>query len=560
MRLRVVLGPDERRLALARDRTLVWRGRLDDRASLISALPGSRDQLALLPDAELFGRFFDQHGVSGVGAVLGSWAAVVEDESAGEAWLIRDAVGGRPLVYLAGPAGGYWVGHDPRDLLGAAGLSARLDPRYLAALFALEEGEASVTPWGEVAAVPPGHAVRLRAPGRAGDPITTMQLWQPQTPGAEPPRKAADLESELRFRLGEAVACRLADGVPAGILLSGGLDSVPIAAMARLAVGPNRSLAAFSWTFERYAEADERGFIALATRQLGLVGVALPGDTELPLGPLESWPLHHSTPEQNPYRRLHERAYAAAARSGTRVLLSGMCGDQLWSGGETWLRDALVRGRMVGALREVAWHLGHGRSLRPALAAFAGPRRRGPAERFPWLGAEALDLLPDFAERRRRYADFPRPHQAELLLGASNGHGFAVEAHFARRFGVELRYPMRDRRLIELALRVPTAQIAARGVSRVLLRRALAGVVPAEVLARRDKARFTGLFVDGVYGVSAARVAALVRKPGAAWRRFLRGDTIERALATRDVGRAGVILWLAASLELWLEQTGIAIG
>lgn len=553
--LRVLLGPDERRLALDGGRSLVWRGRLDDRGALIAGLPGSRDELALLPDAELFARHFDHRGIAGLAAVLGSWAAVVDDSVRGEAWLLRDPMGGRPLTYLAGQNGVYWVGHDAGGLLEAARRPVRLDPRYLSSLFACQEAEATSTPFWGVVAVPPGHAVRLH-----GEGTETIEFWRPSLCLSDSPRSAADLEEELRVRLREAVACRLADGEAAGLLLSGGLDSVPIAAMARQVLGPSRPLPAYSWVFDRYPEADERSLITLASGRLGLESHWLTGDDQLPFGPAESWPVHPGTPEQNPYRRLHERAYEAAAASGTRVLLSGMCGDQLWSGGETWLRDALGRYRFGAAARELFWHLATGQSLRPALADIAGRRRRGPAERFPWLTAEAQAALPDLEARRRRYAAFPRPHQAELLLGAANGHGFAVEAHFARRYGLELRYPLRDRRLVELVLGLPTADIALRGVSRALLRRALADLVPAAILSRRCKARFTGLFVDGVYGASRHRVAALVGKPQAAWRRFVRAEEIEGALARRDVGRGGVSLWLAASLELWLERSGVSVA
>jgi asparagine synthase (glutamine-hydrolysing) len=553
--LRVLLGPDEKRLALSGGRTLVWRGRLDDRCALIAELPGSRDELALLNDAELFARYFDQRGIAGLAAVLGSWAAVVDDSPRGQAWLMRDPMGGRSLTYLAGESGAYWVGHDAGELLEAARRPVRLDPRYLSSLFACREAEATTTPFWGVVAVPPGHAVRLYAEGS-----DTLEFWRPALPTGMARRPAVELEEELRVRLRDAVACRVADGEATGLLLSGGLDSVPIAAMARQVLGPSRALAAFSWVFDRYPEADERSLITLASGQLDLQSNLLPGDDELPLGPTDSWPVHPGTPEQNPYRRLHERAYEAAAAKGTRVLLSGMCGDQLWSGSETWLRDAWSRGRYGAAAGELFWHLATGHSLRPALADITGGRRREPAERFSWLTAEAVSALPDFAAQRRRFADFPRPHQAELLLGAANGHGFAVEAYFARRYGLELRYPLRDRRLVELVLGLPTADISHRGVSRALLRRALAGLVPNAILARRSKARFTGLFVDGVYGASRHRVAALVRKPNAAWRRFVRSEEIEGALAKRDVGRGGVSLWLAASLELWLERSGVSIA
>ena len=154
----------------------------------------------------------------------------------------------------------------------------------------------------------------------------------------------------------------------------------------------------------------------------------MPCDDALPLGDLTTWPLHPGTPEQNPFRRFHQRAYRAAAAHGASVVLSGMCGDQLWSGGETWLTDLLRRRRFTAAARELAWHLRRRAPLRPALRSLRSllePAGLGPdsRHRWPWLTARARSLMPQQNLAARAYARYPRPHQAELLLGAANGHG-----------------------------------------------------------------------------------------------------------------------------------------
>ncbi len=60
----------------------------------------------------------------------------------------------------------------------------------------------------------------------------------------------------------------------------------------------------------------------------------------------------------------------------------------------------------------------------------------------------------------------------------------------AARFGIELRHPFRDRRLMEFCLALPAEQKLHRGLTRMVMRRAMAGILPQEVLRRGDKVNF----------------------------------------------------------------------
>lgn len=530
------------RVPLRKGGWLAFDGRLDDRAALLHELPERPP--AGCGDAVLAARAWEAWGTEAFGRLCGSFAIALRDAARAAAVLARDPLGARTLFYH----------HEGRDLTVVRELAApeQLNDRWLAAYFAVAEPEPGATPFEGIHELPPGHWLRVTAAGSE-----LRSFWNPPRPETGG-LGSRDWSAAIRETYQKAVSCRLQDldgNEPVAILLSGGLDSVPVAAAARRAL-PARRILAVSWTFERHPAADERREIAAAVQAFGLEPVAVPCDDALPLGDLATWPVHPGTPEQNPYRRFHERAYRAAAAHGARVVLSGMCGDQLWSGGETWLSDLLRRGRFATAAGEVAWHLRHRLPLRPALRSWLG--RIGGArsgDPWPWLTRGARSLAPRPAQPR--YADYPRPRQAELLLGAANGHGFAVERYFARRAGVEVRYPLRDRRLIELALALPASEIYHRGIERAGLRRAFAGELPEAVSNRRGKADFSSLFQAGTYGVSRPAVERLLAGRDAVWRRFVRAEWIDRALRSSDLGRGGLLLWLAVSLELWLRRRGI---
>lgn len=517
---------------------LAFDGRLDDRETLLPLLPERPP--AGSPDAVLAARAWETWNTGAFGRLFGSFAIVLWDAARATAVLARDPLGARTLFYT----------RNGRGLTAAREMSApdRLDDRWLAAYFAVAEPEPGTTPFAGIRELPPGHWLRVDASGSE-----LRSFWNPPLPGTGA-LDSRDWSAAIREAFQAAVSCRLRDldeNEPVAILLSGGLDSVPVAAAARRAL-PARRILAVSWTFERHPAADERREIAAAVQAFGLEPVAVPCDDALPLGDLATWPVHPGTPEQNPYRRFHERAYRAAAAHGARVVLSGMCGDQLWSGGETWLADLIRHRRFAAAAGEVAWHLRQRLPLRPALRSWLGRNgSRDPQQLWLWLTPDALALAP---QPSGQYADYPRPRQAELLLGSANGHGFAVERYFARRAGIEVRYPLRDRRLIELALALPAREIYHRGVQRAGLRRAFAGELPEAIRTRRGKATFSSLFAAGVYGAAGADVEALLASRNATWRQFVRADWIERALHSRDLGRGGLLLWLAISLELWLRH------
>ncbi|HEX4955133.1 MAG TPA: asparagine synthase-related protein [Thermoanaerobaculia bacterium] len=532
---------------------LAFDGRLDNRTDLARSLPLPRP-LTEMADAEVVAAAWERWGEGCLERLLGPFVLALYESTRQQLLLARDPTGGRSLAWAAGQ---HWflAATDEAALLGHPEVDAQLDEARLARYFALDVPGDEHTFHRGIRQLLPGEWLRVGT-----ERLERGRFWWPQ-PGGTLDRRPEERAERLGATLAEAVRCRLTGAGQTAVLMSGGLDSTPIAAHARGALPPGARLDALSWVFPQHRRADERPLIEAVGRHLALTPRWIGGDDAGPLLDLDGWPVHPTTPEQNAYRLLHERAYAAAAELGVATLLSGMCGDQLWTGAEAWLADGLFRGDRRSALADLTWHLRRGElsravgaSLLPFSWRLERSARRARAVR-PWLTEKALALLPD-PTASNWAARFPRPRQALSLLDPTNGHGLAVERFWASQHGVEVRYPLRDRRLIELTLALPTGDLYHRGETRPLLRRALMGRLPASVLGRKGKATFEELFVEGVYRGRREAVSALLFRRSALWPEYLQRGPVDSAWRDRATGFSGLLLWLALSLELWLDRRG----
>jgi asparagine synthase (glutamine-hydrolysing) len=133
--------------------------------------------------------------------------------------------------------------------------------------------------------------------------------------------------------------------------------------------------------------------------------------------------------------------------------------------------------------------------------------------------------------------------------------GIAVELRRARRHGVELRLPFRDRRLIEFALRLPAGRLARPGWRKRLVWLAADGWLPDAVRLRRRMSDLGPLFARGIGEREHAVVRRLLFGPGPQlWRRFVDPALLEDFLATAGSGASGLptlVFWQCLAAELW---------
>jgi asparagine synthase (glutamine-hydrolysing) len=122
-------------------------------------------------------------------------------------------------------------------------------------------------------------------------------------------------------------------------------------------------------------------------------------------------------------------------------------------------------------------------------------------------------------------------------------------------FGIEARVPFLDHRLVEHAVGLPDRLKIQGRERKVALRRAAAGIVPASVLARRDKIGFASP-EDRWFHAAQSLFLDLASNSRAERDDLLSSGTLAWALERwRTGGLATAPLWRVMSLELWLRTT-----
>ncbi len=548
------LSSDDGGFALALD------GRLDNRDELIAALGGAH---AGASDAELLLRAFQRWGEACFAKLVGPFAVCIFDLRRNETVLARDPVGDRTLCYHMSEHL-LVVASEEAAVLAHRDVPRRLDETTLARLYAVEAPAAGATLFADVHEVPPGHVLVV---GAARSHL--RRFWSP-APG--PPlsiRSDTEFAETFRGLLRTAVISRMRSPGPVGVLMSGGLDSTSVACLAAeevARVGSGAPLQVFSWVFDELG-CDERTYMDAVTERHGMEAHRFAGDHFWPLrGALER-PSDPSGPGLGPYLLLHEEAWRAARDLGVNVLLTGNFGDNLYSTARFWLTD-LVRERRVGdaasGLSSCLARLGPaglrrdpgvrhlvGRALRRVRTP-SSPRT--PTAAKPWLTPTACQAIADLGPSQQPPADDALERFGRIAT-AWAAYGANLSEASSSRFGIEVRNPYRDRRLVEFMAAVPGHQSYRGGLHKHILREAMRGILPERVRLRRRATSYVPLFNRGFFEREHATVRALLADPGAWWPRFVRRDWLEEAISrpvrARDDGPSAVVPWFCVAIELW---------
>lgn len=551
-------------------------GRLDNRNELVrSTGPGEAAPGETAPgDAELAAAAFADRSEACLPDLVGELALAAWDAAARRLVLARDPSGARPLFYAWTPGS-----NGERELRWASNLTAllpfvddrRLDEQWIAGfLIGLPDPDRTV--WRGIRQVPPGHLLRVDAAGES------LRPWWPAGPIDEL-RLGDDAEYEERFLalLTEAVRCRLDAEGPVFVQLSGGVDSSSLACVAdgllRRRDGRRNGLQTASFVFDEAATSDERRFIRLVEDRIDRLGHHL-SEVDLPF--LAEGAADVEMPNRLTSFWARQNALATAARrAGSRVMLSGVGGDDLcWSEVPvaSHLVEHLVRGRPLRLLREL-------RDLRRELDAPIGRVVwEGVLEPLLPAGVQARlgrRLLPDapwiepaFGRRtglRRRLRGLlpgpervltnPRMRQHAASLLAMAAQQTCQRYQDVELLGYEMRYPFLHRPLVEFCLALPVDQLVRPGETRSLHRRALRHLLPPEVAWRRDKRGPEEAMMRAV-GRHWPRLSELFRGDAHVYRHgFVRRDPL---LAGLDRLRFGIgsasPLYRVIELELWLHR------
>jgi asparagine synthase (glutamine-hydrolysing) len=392
---------------------IAYNGEVYNFAALREELARQGERFAGTSDTEVVLRLLARDGARALARLDGMFALALLDTASGALLLARDRAGQKPLYWAPIPGGGFAFASELVPLLRVPGVDARLDREALSHL--LSFGFVP-NPWSLRAGVrqlAPGTALLLRA-GAEPQP----QRWAAEPAPAEPPL-AGDVESlsrELETVLSNSVREHLVADVPVGVLLSGGVDSSTVAALAARHVG---RLATYS-IVHRDPAYDERDAARAVAEAIGSEHHEIEfSDAALSEAELDLLVDHHGDPFADSSSLAVLRVSREMRRSVT-VALSGDGGDEVFAG---YPRFAQLR--MLGAI---------GRAPGPALRAGAALATRTGSLR----GRQAARVLRAAAmPRARRMVAFTTlfwpEEQARLLRPEWVQDGGALDALLAAR-------------------------------------------------------------------------------------------------------------------------------
>jgi asparagine synthase (glutamine-hydrolysing) len=562
---------------------IVFDGRVDNREDLAAAVRAKGAVPRDDTDAELVLCAYGCFGEDITRRMIGDFALVIWNAAEHTLFCARDVTGVRPL-YCHNDGRSLLIATELQQIFADPSVTTEPDEESIGKYLAGRLDGQEDTLYRHIKRFPAAHQMSVRA-GR----VTKRAYFDLDARKQIRYRNDDEYADHFREIFAEAVRCRMRAIGGVGAHLSGGIDSTSVAAMAnRLRCEgqvANAPLELFSLIFD-HPDLDERSHVYAAVKALGLpANYPPPVPVDMAIC-VEAVRRYREFPEY-PNGGFWNRLWPEARAKGFRVLLSGNGSDELLWGSNYAYADLLRTGRWVALWREVREAVRRepaarkGRSvdllLRRAVWPLLPAEMRNMARRLLKQTAVPDFIQPAFAARigladrlqwkRRRPAwmSFAQYALYERFNSGIVARGLELLDRSTARFGIEERHPFHDRRLYEFAMGIPDEQRVRDDRTKYVLRNAMRGLVPASILARRDKALFPILTVQALERIGGERFFDTMTLESAGWidRVKFQRDYRERIGNYRDVNLWP--LWMTFATELWhrmivLEQEPASVA
>jgi asparagine synthase (glutamine-hydrolysing) len=309
--------------------TIVYNGEIFNYRELRAELARSGVSFRTGSDTEVLLLGYVREGESILSRLRGMFAFVVWDRLTNELFVARDQIGVKPLYYYADREL-FAACSEIRPLISHPGIQAALDPTGVVEFLSFGNNLGRRTIVDGIHVLPPGHCLRL-SDGR----LEVREYWDvlpTETAPAQSPSKAAERLAEM---LDEAVALSLVSDVPIGLMLSGGIDSSAVAALA-VRHAPAAELTAYSVAFGR--PDDEAGAAGRLASDLGMRHRVVSVTPREVADDFDGWLDALDYPSGNPTWIASSFVARAAHEDGLKVLLAGDGGDELFGGYSRWMK------------------------------------------------------------------------------------------------------------------------------------------------------------------------------------------------------------------------------
>ena len=454
-------------------------------------------------DTETIVHLYEEFGEACVEHLRGMFAFALWDSREQKLLLARDRLGKKPL-YFADVGGALIFGSELKALLEHPAMSREVDPLAVADYFSYQFIPAPKTIYRHARKLRAGHCLVVTPNGASERQYWDINFSQPEQ------RSEAEWSEMLLEELRSAVDSRLIGEVPLGAFLSAGVDSSAVVAMMSRINSRPVVTATVGFSEEKFSEAADARSFAESLNADHHERIVTPEAVNV----IEKLAWHFDEPFADA-SAIPTFYVSQAAREFVTVALSGDGGDESFAGYRRYAFDAMenrVRAiapvpSLFGALAAIypkadwlpqplrAKATLRNLSLEPARAYFSSVYGAASSVRDALLGGDVRAQLGDydpfevFAEHynrpttddslsRAQYADI-KLYLADDILTKVDRASMAVS--------LEVRCPLLDHRLMELAARIPSSLKLKGREGKYIFKRAMSGLLPPGILARRKQ-------------------------------------------------------------------------
>jgi asparagine synthase (glutamine-hydrolysing) len=552
--------------------SIVFDGRIDNRQELVEEFARARVALSAGFDAAFVLAAYRRWGADCPANLLGDFAFAVWDAPNRRLFCARDVMAQKPFYYHQS-RDLFLFASEPQALLTHPAVSRRPNEGMAGECLSVITSTAD-TLLADVQRLPRAHRIAVSPVGFRLD-----QYWEIDTARTIRYRTVDEYCEHLRALLRQVVGDRLRSCSNTGVMLSGGVDSSSLMATATQLQQSGDVTAgcdAFSLV-DPGGPLDEKAFIDRTVAKLGCVSHQYT-PAEFPVEAYHDVTRRRADMASSPNARMMSSVKGGAQQHGVRVLLSGIGSDE-WLGGSFDHCADLFRTLRWGTLGSYVRSVSQCPEFelpRPALKVMTWPLLpRAARKRIKMLiGRDGVPrwIRRDFA-RRIGLADrlyplapeppFPTIAQRSIYRDMTSGatiHCIEDEERSAAEFGLEIRYPYADRRVMEFGLAIPEDLRWRDATRKFVLREAMRERLPVQVLQRQTSPNAGSAFVptlraladEGLFHRPAIEREGWVDPGGA--RAF--HDQILARQASGDPDYTDDVwpMWTVAAVELWMRE------
>ncbi|YAF95739.1 MAG: lasso peptide isopeptide bond-forming cyclase [Nodularia sp. CChRGM 3473] len=597
--------------------------RIDNRDELVSVLELPNRPIEKITDSEFILAAYEKWGESCPEHLLGDFAFAIWDQNKQSLFCARDHLGVKPFYYYYQPGKVFIFASEIKAIFGLPQIPRRLNEVRIADYLALMMEDKVITTYQDILRLPPAHSMVINKSVISTWAYWELDKYRELRLSSddEYAREFQKIFTEAvhcRLRSAFAIASHLSGGLD-----SSAVTCVARHLLSKTPEKPTQ-LHTISTIFDQIAECDERPFINAVLEQGEFIPHYIQGDKNGPLSNLDNIFQYEDEALLGPSHFYPWNMNLAVKDLGLRISLDGFDGDTTVSHGTTRLTELARQGKWQSLIQEAKATAPHHNVSPQAVFGFHGlPYLRELPKQFRWIefakavqqihrhlnisrklliihhGIKPLLLEPikklwQWVRRQekptkvalsltplvnRNFAKNIGLNERINQLGGSTEAPLTVKEHhwrslnqgllvytleqmdqYAAMFSLEARHPFMDKRLIEFCLALPSDQKLYQGWGRIIMRRALEGILPEKVQWRGDKTNLTPNFYDGLLKRDRQILDDVMCNKLRNIEKYINIDFLQSAYQRIISGENQInnedimAVWQAVTLALWLDH------